>query len=108
ASDQPWRVLLLIAHPDDEVLFFAPTVLALANKSPHGVHHNPDDSGGWRGPSQVFIFCLSTGDADGLGAIRAKELEASLDVLGIEKQNRWIVDNPRVNISLHVIFFIGG
>jgi N-acetylglucosaminylphosphatidylinositol deacetylase len=40
------RVLLLIAHPDDEAMFFAPAVIALAN--PELRNH-------------VRILCLSTG-----------------------------------------------
>lgn len=40
------RILLLIAHPDDEAMFFAPTLLALTR---------PD-----RG-NHVKILCLSSG-----------------------------------------------
>ena len=40
------RICLLIAHPDDEVMFFSPTVLALAR--PETGNH-------------VKILCLSTG-----------------------------------------------
>jgi N-acetylglucosaminylphosphatidylinositol deacetylase len=42
------RVCLLIAHPDDEAMFFAPTVLALAR---------PDTG------NHVKILCLSSGMA---------------------------------------------
>lgn len=42
------RVCLLIAHPDDEAMFFAPTVLALAR--PETGNH-------------VKILCLSSGTA---------------------------------------------
>jgi hypothetical protein len=42
--DKPRKVLLLTAHPDDEVMFFAPTVMALV-------------SAGW----EVSGLCLSTG-----------------------------------------------
>jgi N-acetylglucosaminylphosphatidylinositol deacetylase len=40
------RILLLIAHPDDEAMFFAPTLLALASQG-NGNH--------------VKILCLSSG-----------------------------------------------
>lgn len=40
------RICLLIAHPDDEAMFFAPTVLALTR--PEAGNH-------------VKILCLSTG-----------------------------------------------
>lgn len=71
------RVLLLTAHPDDECLFFSPTLLALA-------HH------------QVYSLTLSTGNADGLGNLRQRELHGSLDVLGVSPDRRWIIDHPYV------------
>jgi GlcNAc-PI de-N-acetylase len=46
------RILLLIAHPDDEAMFFAPTLLALTN---------PDLN------NEVKILCLSTGMCSGTG-----------------------------------------
>lgn len=58
-------ITLLIAHPDDEAMFFAPTLLALA---PYNT---------------VRVLCLSSGDADGLGAIRKRELQASCHALGV-------------------------
>jgi N-acetylglucosaminylphosphatidylinositol deacetylase len=75
------RILLVTAHPDDECLFFAPTILALNS-------------------SNLYSLCLSTGDADGLGEIRVGELGHSLDVLGIDKTRRWVVDSPCVS-SFH-------
>ncbi|KAH9941593.1 LmbE-like protein [Epithele typhae] len=72
---EPANVLLLTAHPDDECMFFAPTLLALLAAQP---------------PPQVFSLCLSVGNADGLGATRREELERSLDVLGIEDGRRWV------------------
>lgn len=63
------RICLLIAHPDDEAMFFSPTVLALTRQ----------DSG-----NHVRILCLSSGDADGLGVTRQKELVKSAALLGVE------------------------
>ena len=40
------RILLLIAHPDDEAMFFAPTLLALTNPALD---------------NHVKILCLSSG-----------------------------------------------
>ena len=51
------RVLLVISHPDDESMFFGPTIQALR-----------------RAGARTHILCLSNGDADGLGAVREKEL----------------------------------
>ncbi|KAK5948348.1 N-acetylglucosaminyl-phosphatidylinositol de-N-acetylase [Knufia fluminis] len=65
------RVVLLIAHPDDESMFFAPTLLRLADPT-LGNH--------------VKVICLSTGNADGLGDTRKKELEAAAVKLGIRSR----------------------
>lgn len=74
------RICLLIAHPDDEAMFFAPTVQALTR--PHLGNH-------------VKILCLSSGDAEGLGETRKQELVESGLVLGLRKKDDvFIVDNP--------------
>ncbi|KAL4891301.1 N-acetylglucosaminyl-phosphatidylinositol deacetylase [Aspergillus ambiguus] len=74
------RICLLIAHPDDEAMFFAPTVLALTN--PEFGNH-------------LKILCLSSGDADGLGHIRKKELQKSALQLGLRSESDvFIVDEP--------------
>ena len=62
------RICLLIAHPDDEAMFFSPTLTALT--APHLGNH-------------VKILCLSSGDADGLGETRKKELAISGVSLGL-------------------------
>ncbi|KAL1986536.1 hypothetical protein VTN96DRAFT_6295 [Rasamsonia emersonii] len=74
------RICLVIAHPDDEAMFFAPTLLALT-KPELGNH--------------VKILCLSTGNADGLGHIRRKELEKSAVRLGLRQESDvFVVDDP--------------
>ena len=74
------RILLLIAHPDDEAMFFAPTVLRLTDPS-LGNH--------------LKILCLSTGNADGLGETRKKELEKSALLLGLRSEaDVLVVDDP--------------
>ena len=101
------RICLLIAHPDDEAMFFAPTLLALTR--PEAGNH-------------VKILCLSTGktaihtilpppgapsasqrladlagDADGLGETRRKELVKSGMKLGLrDPDDVFVVDNPCV------------
>lgn len=65
------RILLLIAHPDDEAMFFAPTVQALCRPG-QGNH--------------VKILCLSTGDADGLGETRKREIRDSAKRLGVRDE----------------------
>ena len=70
------RICLLIAHPDDEAMFFAPSVLALTQ--PHLGNH-------------LKILCLSSGDADGLGEIRKKELANSALHLGLRSSGDVLV-----------------
>jgi len=75
------RICLLIAHPDDEAMFFAPTVLALTR--PETGNH-------------VKILCLSSGDADGLGETRKRELAKSGITLGLRKEDDvFVVEDPR-------------
>lgn len=70
------RILLLIAHPDDEAMFFAPTVQWLTQA----------DLG-----NQLIILCLSSGDADGLGHIRKDELKKSALQLGVKSEEHVVV-----------------
>ncbi|KAH7904711.1 putative deacetylase LmbE-like domain-containing protein [Hygrophoropsis aurantiaca] len=57
-------------------MFFAPTILSL------------------RARADVFSLCLSTGNAEGHGETRQRELAQSLSVLGIDEKRRWVVDHP--------------
>ncbi|WYZ39787.1 hypothetical protein EsH8_IV_000128 [Colletotrichum jinshuiense] len=80
------RICLLIAHPDDEAMFFAPTVLALAR--PETGNH-------------FKILCLSSGDADGLGETRKKELVKSGMKLGLrQEQDVYVIDSPDFQDSM--------
>lgn len=72
------KVLLVTAHPDDEAMFFAPTILSLTP----------------RRNISFFHVCLSTGNADGLGSTRKTELGYSLDILGVSRRSRWLLDHP--------------
>lgn len=76
------NILLLTAHPDDECMFFAPTLLGLLDGT--GMDKRP----------KLHSLCLSVGNADGLGDVRRHELERSLDVLGVEDRRRWVLDRP--------------
>ncbi|KAM5272648.1 N-acetylglucosaminyl-phosphatidylinositol de-N-acetylase isoform 1-T1 [Ctenodactylus gundi] len=70
------RTLLVIAHPDDEAMFFAPTVLGLAR-----VKH------------QVSLLCFSTGNYYNQGETRKNELLQSCAVLGIPPSRVMIIDS---------------
>lgn len=70
------RICLLIAHPDDEAMFFSPTLLSLARPELQ---------------NRIFILCLSSGDADGLGHIRKTELVKSALLLGVPSAEQVVV-----------------
>ncbi|CAG8465086.1 10686_t:CDS:2 [Dentiscutata heterogama] len=70
------NVLLVISHPDDECMFFGPTLLELGDRE----YKN-----------RMHVLCLSVGNESGLGKIRKKELEASCTSLGIDvKFVKWL------------------
>ena len=83
------NILLLTAHPDDECMFFAPTLLGM-----HKLAQASQGAGKLTKKNNLYSLCLSVGDADGLGKIRREELSRSLDVLGITEDNRQVVDRP--------------
>ena len=74
------NILFVIAHPDDEAMFFVPTIRALLSEK----------------KVTCLLLCLSSGNFDGLGKIREKELIASGAVLGISKDNIFIVDHEEL------------
>ena len=79
SSPRGRKICLLIAHPDDEAMFFAPTLLALT--APERANH-------------VKILCLSSGNADGLGEVRKKELVKSAMMLGLRsEEDVFVVDD---------------
>ncbi|KAJ1920931.1 N-acetylglucosaminyl-phosphatidylinositol de-N-acetylase [Mycoemilia scoparia] len=78
ASKDKINVLFVTAHPDDECMFFTPTFYALS-KQP-----NVD----------ITVLCLSTGDHDGAGEVRAKELVQAASVLGVDPNKVIIVNSP--------------
>ena len=78
--------LLVTAHPDDEAMFFAPTILGLNKKD-----------------VSLFHVCLSNGNADGLGSSRKEELGYSLDILGISRQKRWLLNHASVFLVFVIV-----
>jgi N-acetylglucosaminylphosphatidylinositol deacetylase len=64
----PTRVLFVIAHPDDECMFFGPTVLNFTKQN----------------HCRVYLMCLSTGKNYGMGTVRKHELYKSCQMLGID------------------------
>ncbi|KAI0696846.1 putative deacetylase LmbE-like domain-containing protein [Cytidiella melzeri] len=85
------NILLLTAHPDDECMFFSPTILAIR----HLVEY-PNGPPMLNREPRLHSMCLSVGNADGLGDVRRNELSTSLEVLGILKDRRRLVDIPEL------------
>ncbi|ESQ50129.1 hypothetical protein EUTSA_v10002077mg [Eutrema salsugineum] len=73
------NVLFVIAHPDDESMFFSPTINYLTTNA-YNLH----------------ILCLSTGNADGMGSIRKDELHQACAVLRVPLRQLKILDHPNL------------
>lgn len=65
------RVMVITAHPDDEVMFFGPTILHFTRQE----------------GALVYLLCMSTGNYYGQGKVRTRELLASCRLLGLESDN---------------------
>lgn len=60
------KILIVTAHPDDESMFFIPFIT------------------NFRRTNDIYLLCLSNGNADGLGKIREDELAKATKYLGIK------------------------
>ncbi|KDQ10283.1 hypothetical protein BOTBODRAFT_36393 [Botryobasidium botryosum FD-172 SS1] len=74
------NILILTSHPDDEAMFFAPTILSLAKHK----------------DLTVWALVLSVGNADGLGDTRRREVEESYGVLGVRLDRVAVMDHPQL------------
>ncbi|KAF3142293.1 N-acetylglucosaminyl-phosphatidylinositol de-N-acetylase [Orbilia oligospora] len=81
------NIALLIAHPDDEAMFFSPTIQSLVSPSLQNT---------------VQIVCFSIGNAEGIGNIRETELLASASILGVTNVNNSVIilDDPNIEDSM--------
>jgi N-acetylglucosaminylphosphatidylinositol deacetylase len=70
------NALVVVAHPDDESMFFVPLILFLIK---HQV--------------SVHVLCLSTGNYDGLGKIRQKEMVSACRSLGVPEGQCTVLDD---------------
>ncbi len=73
------RVLLVIAHPDDEVMFFTPLLRYLQSTS-----------------AIVSILCLSDGNFEGIGTIRSLELIKCAAMFSIAAEDVHIVNHDQL------------
>ena len=88
----PPHILLLTAHPDDEAFFFGPTLTSLISSFAVPMSTSSGENASGPVAPEVYSLCLSVGNADGLGDTRRRELGDSLDVLGVAKDKRWVLD----------------
>ncbi len=80
---QKKSVLIIIAHPDDEIMFFSPTIKNLLNKK-----------------INIKLLCLSNGNYDGIGKIREEEFSKVCKQLKIEDYKILNDDRLQDNIKL--------
>lgn len=71
------EVLIIIAHPDDEAMFFLPTINFLIKNN-----------------FKIRLLCLTNGNYYGLGKTREKEFEKVCKLLKIEDIK--LIDNPLI------------
>ena len=77
------EVLLIIAHPDDEIMFFYPTIINLLKNK-----------------IKIRILCLCNGNFDGLGKIREGEFSQVMKMLRID--NYKIINDEKLNDGIKV------
>jgi len=81
-------ILLVIAHPDDEAMFFGPTLLSLSKSY------------------NISILCLSNGNYEGLGQIRSKELLECGLIYNISNDNIKVIDHADLKDGMNNIWSI--
>jgi N-acetylglucosaminylphosphatidylinositol deacetylase len=75
------EVLIITAHPDDEVMFFTPTITYLKKQD-----------------CNIRILCLSNGNYDGLGKVRENEMKELCNSLDI---SYYIINNDKLKDDIH-------
>jgi len=87
------RILLVISHPDDECMFFGPTILSLTSRE----------------NCELYILCLSKGNFEKQGKIRRNELWESCTSMGIPESNIILInatllpDDPNVEWKVEAV-----
>jgi hypothetical protein len=77
-------LLTLIKLADDESMFFAPSIFNMLSEhdAPNGTHIKPEG----------HILSLSSGNSDGLGAVRTVEMRHACLAYGITAENCIVLD----------------
>ncbi|XP_073948281.1 phosphatidylinositol glycan anchor biosynthesis class L [Choristoneura fumiferana] len=84
------RVLVVVAHPDDECMFFGPTIFRLCEQG-----------------ADVHLLCLSNGNYEGKGQERRKELWLACLELGVPEQNICLITDTRLKDGPKVQWPVG-
>eukprot|EP00815_Leptocylindrus_aporus_P010304 CAMPEP_0116056952 /NCGR_PEP_ID=MMETSP0322-20121206/4322_1 /TAXON_ID=163516 /ORGANISM="Leptocylindrus danicus var. apora, Strain B651" /LENGTH=174 /DNA_ID=CAMNT_0003540871 /DNA_START=73 /DNA_END=594 /DNA_ORIENTATION=- len=82
-------ILFIVAHPDDESMFFFPTLQNLIRTND---------------AKNVHILCLSNGNYDNLGGVRSKEMLSACQIIGLETCNVQVLDDDRIQDGPHVVW----
>ena len=87
------NILLLTAHPDDEIMFFFPTIKNLK-------HNN------------LYLLCLSNGNYENLGKIREKEIQKICQLLNFrglfiedfedDINNFWDTEKIQIKVNKYI------
>lgn len=90
--------LIVTAHPDDEVMFFSPTILNLigAGWDVRGLCLSTGKSHSWILMRAKTFFA---GNSEDLGQSRKEEFTKSYAALGVPAENLEIIDHPYVTPS---------
>ena len=88
-----WELLtvLVTAHPDDESMFFVPTLYSLVGGGGERAELQPPSTST---TSQVWLLCLTTGNYNGLGSVRAQELQCAAESV-MHVDQTIVLDNDR-------------
>jgi len=81
------RVLLITAHPDDEVVFFSPLLVSCQKRG-----------------ASFDILCLSNGNVEGLGKVRSEELAKAGSLYGIPSQNITVIDHAELQDGMKAVW----
>merc|ERR1711904_245426 len=94
---------LVIAHPDDECMFFSPALASLAGRSSRRLCSSPPPLPLTSKPEEKYpdefkwtVLCLSNGDAFGKGKVREKELLLSCETFEISPDDVELVSDSRL------------
>lgn len=96
--------LLVIAHPDDEAMFFGPIIIRKLDRTEDPDEDQREDrredpvnvrDQNHQPAEKFYLLCITSGNQYGLGSRRKGELIASAAKLGLKPQNVRIMDDVR-------------